>query len=120
MREQPTAMCLRCGVINQVRWNQTRDYVCRDCKLKPLHAVARGLPDGRWVLVGGIRRFVPSGSTKIGRPRKPPRYPWSLDEAKRAHREYVKGNRTPWSREGERMYSRWAKTRQKAARQEAA
>lgn len=118
----PLADCLRCGITQMVRHNELIGYVCRDCKtILAREEWGRGLPDGTWVNIAGIRRFVPSGRTRpTGRPRKQPRYTWTLDDARRAHREYVKGNRNDWSLEGERMYSRWAKSRQRASRREAA
>lgn len=93
-------------------------YLCHDCKQVAYDAPGvRGLPRGEWRVVAGVRRFVPDPIPTTGRPRKPARYQWSAEEAKAAHSDYVRGIRNDWSIEGERMYSRWAKARQKAARE---
>ena len=112
--------CPRCGIRRYIHTTRSPN-LCHSCNLveaKP--ATTQPLPPGRWVQIRGVQMYLPTihRDGKPGRPRHGETYRWDNDEARRAHAAYVRGDYDSWSIEGERVYSRWAKQRQTARRQQ--
>lgn len=86
--------------------------------------MSEALPAGRWITRRGVQVFEPA-QPRRGRPRKPRRWTWTPLGARRAHAAYIRGERDPWTTEGEREYQRLrgiqrrAKARPQRYRQEA-
>lgn len=73
------------------------------------------LTDGQWVTKpGGLRVWVPAPRRNHGRAPQPTQFFWDTATARRAHANFYRGERDPWTVEGERVYQRNRKRRQRA------